>query len=156
MARRSRRAVGPGFTLLELLVVFAIAALLTVVVPIAYGALRDSSQYRDTLRTMVSDLRAARNRAQSEGREVRFSVDLANRTYGLDGRPPRPLPEAVEVKATVASIEMAAGDVASIRFLPSGGATGGALDVVRPSGAGTRLAVDWFSGQVTQSALQLP
>jgi general secretion pathway protein H len=143
-----------GFTLLELLVVFAIAALLTMVVPMAYGPLRESSQYRETLRTMVADLRSARNRAQSEGREVRFSVDLANRTYGLVGRPPRPLPEALEVKATVASIELTGGDVASIRFLPSGGATGGALDVVRPSGAGTRLSVDWFSGQVTQGPLQ--
>ncbi len=154
MARGNPQAVERGFTLLELLVVFAIAALLTVVVPIAYGALRESSQYRETLRTMVTDLRAARNRAQTEGREVRFSVDLVNRTYGLDGRPPRALPEALQVKATVAHIELAAGDIASIRFLPSGGATGGALDLVRPSGAGTRLSVDWFSGQVTQGPLQ--
>lgn len=138
---------------MELLVVFAIAALLTVLVPIAYDRLRESSQYRETLRTVLTDLRTARHRAQSEGREIRFTVDIAHRTYGIDGQPARALPDSLQVKATVASIEMQAGEVASIRFLPSGGATGGALDLVRPSGAGTRLNVDWFSGQVTQTAL---
>jgi general secretion pathway protein H len=142
-----------GFTLVELLVVFAIAALMVVIVPVAYDRLRESSQYRETLRTIVADLRGARHRALTEGREVRFSVDIAHRTYGVQGRPARPLPEPLQLKATVASIELGEGDVASIRFLPGGGATGGAIDVVRPSGAGTRLHVDWFTGQVSQSPL---
>ncbi len=134
--------------------VFAIGAVLTAIVPIAYDRMRESSQYREALRNIVSDLRTARHRAQTEGREVRFQVDLAHRTYGLQGRPERALPPSLELKATVASIELGEDQVAAIRFLPSGGATGGAIDVVRASGAGTRLAVDWFSGQVTQSPLQ--
>jgi len=143
-----------GFTLVELLVVFAVGALLAAIVPIAYDRVRESSQYRETLRNIVTDLRTARYRALAEGREVRFSVDLRQRTYGIQGRPEHALPQPLQLKATIASIELGAGDIASIRFLPSGGATGGAIDVVRPSGAGTRLAVDWFSGQVTQSPLE--
>ena len=138
---------------MELLVVIAIVSLMAVLVPVAYGTMRESAQYRETLRTVVADLRTARQRALTEGREVRFSVDLAQRTYGIQGRPARPVPEPLQLKATVASIELGDGEVASIRFLPSGGATGGAIDVVRPSGSGTRLHVDWFTGQVAQSPI---
>lgn len=142
-----------GFTLVELLVVFAVAALLTVVVPIAFDALRESAQYRQTLRAVLSDLRGARNRALSERVEVRFKVDLAQRVYGVEGRAMHDLPKSLELKATVASIELTQDEVASIRFLPSGGSTGGSIDVVRPSGAGVRLSVDWLSGQVSQGPL---
>ncbi len=134
--------------------VIAIGAMLAVLVPISYGKLHESSQYRDTLRAVVSDMRTARQRAVAEGREVRFSADLAQRTFGLQGATPHPLPHPLEMRATVAQIEVKPGDVASILFLPSGGATGGTIEVVRPSGAGTRLTVDWFSGQVTQSPLE--
>lgn len=142
-----------GFTLIELLVVLAIVGLLVGVTPMAFERLRESAQYRDTLRTMVSELRQGRARAQSEGTEIRFQVDLGQRTYGLEGRPPRTLPAALQLKATVASREMAGNEQAAIRFLPDGGATGGSIDVVRKGGAGTRLRVDWLSGRVTQEPL---
>ncbi|HMA07772.1 MAG TPA: GspH/FimT family pseudopilin [Ramlibacter sp.] len=142
-----------GFTLVELLVVFAIAALLMALVPVAFDRLRESSQYRQTLRDILTDMRTARTRAVSEGTEVRFKVDLAQRRYGIDGRTMHDLPKSLELKATVASIEMGQGDIAAIRFLPTGGATGGSIDVVRPSGAGVRLSVDWLSGHVAQGPL---
>jgi general secretion pathway protein H len=80
-------------------------------------------------------------------------VDLVQRQYGIDGRAMQDLPKAIELKAIVASIELAPGDMAAIRFLPSGGATGGSIDIVRPSGAGVRLSVDWLSGRVSQGPL---
>ena len=122
-------------------------------VPVAFDRVRDSAQYRQTLRSILTDMRTARTRAMAEGREVRFKVDLAQRMYGIDGRAMRDVPSSLELKATVASIEMGQGDIAAIRFLPSGGATGGSIDVVRPSGAGVRLSVDWLSGHVAQGPL---
>ena len=91
-----------GFTLIELLVVFAILALILSLAPVAFDRLRDSAQYRDTVRTMLTQMRSARYRAQAEGREVRFFVHLGERTYGVDGAPARPVPEALQVRATVA------------------------------------------------------
>jgi general secretion pathway protein H len=148
-AVRSQR----GFTLVELLVAFAMVALLAGIVPIAFERLRESSQYRDAVRAVLTDLRHARFRALSEGREVRFQVDLAQRSFGVEGRPPRPLPEPLQMKTTVADIELNADQTAAIRFLPGGGATGGSIDIVRPQGAGVRLTVDWLSGAVIQTPL---
>ena len=151
---RSRLRAGErGFTLIELLVVFAIGALLVGIAPPAFEKLRESSQYRNTLRTMLSDMRSARSNAMETGREVRFQVDLARHLYGVDDRPMKELPASVEVRATVAATEFNAQRQAAIRFLPSGGATGGSIDLVRPAGGGVRLRVDWLSGQVTQEPL---
>lgn len=141
-----------GFTLVELLVVFAIAALLIGVVPIAFERLRESAQYRDAIRGLVSDMRYARTSAMAQGRELRFVVDLRQHTYGLEGQSPRALPPAVQYRAVVASKEMR-NEAAAILFLPDGGATGGSIDVLRSSGGGVRLRVDWLSGRVTQEPL---
>ena len=143
-----------GFTLLELLVVLAIIALLSAMVPLAFERVRESAQYRDTVRGVLSDMRQARYRALSEGREIRFRVDLAHRTYGLEGRPPTSLPEPLRLRTTVADIELNADQTAGIRFLPSGGATGGTIEILRPAGGGVRLTVDWLSGAVTQSPVR--
>ena len=147
------RRAASGFTLVELLVVFAIMGLLVGIVSGSFDKLRDGTQYRDTLRSMLSDLRDARQRASAEGREIRFRLDLAQRRYGIDGVTPRAIPESLQVRATVAGKELTPDSVAAIRFLPQGGATGGSIDLVRAAGNGIRLRVDWLSGQVTQEPL---
>ena len=143
-----------GFTLLELLVVFAIGAVLVALVPVAFGKLRESSQYRDTLRTLVTELRIARQQAITRGTEVRFQMDLSRRQFGVQGATQREVPQPLQVRATVGSTELSPTQVAGILFLPDGGATGGSFDVLRPSGSGTRVRVDWLSGRVEQEPLQ--
>lgn len=143
-----------GFTLLELLVVFAMIGLLTTLVPLAFDRLRESTQYRDTVRGVLSDMRQARYRALAEGRTVRFNLDLGKRSYGVEGSPVRSVPEPLQLRATVADIQMTGVQNAGILFLPTGGATGGTIEIARPSGAGVRLTVDWLSGAVAQTQLQ--
>lgn len=142
-----------GFTLVELLVVFAILGLIMAMAPVAFDRLRDAAQYRDTVRSMLTQMRAARNRAVLEGREMRFTVDLDRRVFGLEGGEQSTLPQALDVRATVARTELARNAQAAIRFLPDGGATGGSIEILRAPGVGTRLRVDWLSGRVTQEAL---
>ncbi len=142
-----------GFTLVELLVVFAILAMLVALVPLAFGKLREAAQYRDSVRSMITDMRSARTRAISVGADVRFIVDTAARSYGVEGGAMHRLPEPLVMRATVANQEIATGRFASILFLPGGGATGGSIDIVRPSGSGVRLRVDWLFGRVEQEGI---
>ena len=137
-----------GFTLVELLVVLAIAGALLAVAPTALQRYRESTDYRDTLRTIAAGLTEARNAAISGGRVVAFSVDLTARQYGVDGGPKRELPERIVVRATVADTDLVDG-VARIRFYPGGNATGGSIEVIRPSGTGARLRTDWLDGRVS-------
>ena len=141
-----------GFTLIELLVVLALAGALLAVAPVALQRYKESSDYRDTLRTIAAGLTEARNAAISGGRVVAFSVDLAGRQYGVDGGARRELPAGVVVRATVADTDLA-GNVARIRFFPGGNATGGSIEVIRPSGAGARLRTDWLDGRVSLEGL---
>lgn len=142
-----------GFTLLELLVVLAIAATMAALAPMAFDKLRDSSEYRNTLRTIMADMRSARHQAVTRGNEVRFHVNLEQRTYGVDGQTPHKLPDSLEMRVVVADQEIASNQEAAIAFLPAGGATGGSVDVVRASGGGIRMRVDWLSGRVIQDPL---
>lgn len=142
-----------GFTLVELLVVFGILALLMGLAPVAFDRMRDASEYRSTVRTMLGQMRNARYRAVAEGREVRFSVNLGQRNYGVDEDGRRTLHESLSIRAVVAGNELTGRGEASILFLPSGGATGGSVEVLRASGGGTRLRVDWLSGRTTLETL---
>lgn len=141
-----------GFTMVELLVVLAIAAALLAVAPMALQRYRESTDYRDTVRTMTAALTEARHSAISGGRVVAFSVDLGARHYGVDGGARRDLPENIAVRATVADTDLV-DNVARIRFFPGGNATGGSIEVVRASGSGVRLRTDWLDGRVSLEGL---
>lgn len=141
-----------GFTLIELLVVLAIIGALLAVAPAALQRYRESSDYRNTLRTMAAELSGARQTAISGGRVVAFDVDLGARRYGIEGRPAHELPVTLTVRATVADIDLR-DNVARIRFFPGGNATGGSIELMRPSGDGVRLRTDWLDGRVSIEGL---
>lgn len=155
-AGRPRRAAAAGFTLIELMVALALATLVVALVPPAMGRLRDSMNYRDTVREVFTGLRAAREQALAEGRETRYLVDLAQRRYGGQPEALRELPQPLELRVVVAGIEWSERQVGAIRFLPQGGATGGSIDVLRADRSGVRITVDWLSGAVSQTPLVAP
>ena len=129
----------------------AIGAMLVALVPPAFQKLREVSQYRDTVRAIIVDLRQARQQAIAYGKVVNFRVDLAERQFGIEGRAFKVLPASLEVKTTVA--QNASTDPArqaTIAFMPEGGSTGGTIELVRPSGAGVNIRVDWLLGQIEQ------
>lgn len=140
-----------GFTLIELLVVLAIGSLLVSLVPSAFGRLQEVSQYRDTVRSMLVDLRQARQQAVSRGHATSFQIDLTQRQFGIEGTTQKPLPDSLEIQATVGKMDQfESPQLPSITFTPDGGSSGGTIELVRKSGAGVRLRVDWLLGQVTQ------
>lgn len=152
-----RRAPGVwrsgGFTLVELLVALALVGFIVALVPASLSRLRESVDYRDTVRAVTSDLRAARQKAWLEGTEVRFMVDLEKGRFGLEGQAWRALPQPLQMRVTVAGIEWSGPNAAAIRFMPQGGATGGSVDVLRPHAGGVRITVDWLSAAVSQKVI---
>ena len=139
-----------GFTLIELIVSIAIAALLIGAIATNYARMHQAMEYRSTVRGVLAGLSAARNKAQRSGQSASFVIDLQARSYGIDDRILGRVPEAVDVRVLGASAEAGQGRSA-IRFLPQGGATGGSIDVLRAaSGEGVRLRVDWLLGSIVQ------
>ncbi len=145
------RAQG-GFTLVELIVVLALAALLMGALGASYARLHDSVGYRATLRELTAGLHAARNLAQRQGREVHFNIDLVQRCYGVGERCDDAIPEALRVELQLAAQDIDPRGRGRLRFYPDGSATGGSIVLARPDGQGGRLRVDWLLGRISHEA----
>jgi general secretion pathway protein H len=140
-----------GFSLIELLVVLSIGAMLIGLVPVAFSKLYDGSEYRDTVRSIVTELRHGRQIAVSNGQSTVFQLDLNLRTYGLMGHPMKSIPRSLEVRTTTGmAADHTSESTTEIVFLPEGGSTGGTIELLRRSGGGVRIRVDWLFGSVTQ------
>ena len=110
-----------------------------------------------TSKAALDAMRAARLHAMASGTEARFVVALRERRFGAEGVPgaaAHELPAPLEMHAEMAAQEEGEDGSLAVRFLPQGGASGGSLDILRPSGSGVRLRVNWFTGRVEQETLQ--
>lgn len=157
-ATPNKSSIGPllrqqGFTLVELLVVFGILALVTTIVPVAYDRMKESTQYRSTVRSLVVGLKSARS-ASLRGTESVFVVDLRRRVFKIDQGTDVDLPDSLQVRAVVAGNELSPEGAAAIRFFPTGGSTGGSIFIVRKSGQGVQIRVDWLSGRISQEKIE--
>lgn len=141
-----------GFTLIELILVLAVMGLMMGMAVPVYSKLKAGADYRSSVRQVMAGLLKARQRAVETGRTAVFACDLSGRRCGVEGKLDVSLPEGVAIKATVADIELKE-DVAGIRFYPDGGATGGFYELIRNSGGGVRLRVDWLFGRLSQEPL---
>ncbi len=145
-----------GFTMMELLVVFAIAAVMIALVPMAYERMQQSVQYTSAVRAILSATRGARHQATVTGEDVRLKFNLATRQFGIEGGSTYTLPPHLALGITIADRDWTPEQTGYIRFLASGGATGGTIQLTRPSGDVTRFVVDWFSGRISVSRLDKP
>ncbi len=150
-AIRSRTSRGaPGFTLLELIVATAIAALvLAAVVP---GTMRfyQSVQYRSAVRDVLSTLADARREALDTGHAQDVEFDPERLQVTLNSHTQQ-LPDAFHLAVTTAG-EVNREQRGVIRFYPEGGSTGGDIELRSPTGRGVHIAVDWLMGTVSQEA----
>lgn len=145
-----------GFTLLELLIVFAIMLLVSAVVLPQFARSIDQFQLQKSAREMAAVLREARNIAVSRAQEITFSLNADDSSYAITSRDKRyELPRGVaigyEATGALPTIVGTSADAADrIVFHPDGSASGARLSL-SIGGRSYRIAVDWMTGNVDVS-----
>jgi general secretion pathway protein H len=137
-----------GFTLLELLVVLALATLLVALVPPLIGSAMPGVELKSSARRVAAGLRLAREEAIRSGRGAAFVIDLEARRFQVDGGYRRvQLPEDIDLKLEAAAAEMMDEKVGAVRFYPDGSSTGGRIVLAR-RGEGFQVGVQWLTGRI--------
>ena len=141
-------AVGAaGFSLVELMVVLAIASMvLAVSVPsllVGGGARVDAAAS-----AVAGELRRARSDALAQSRPQAVLIDLQAHRVSRANDAGRSLPEGAEMKLLTARSEQLDAQRGYIRFFPDGSATGGRLDFGHDGHARVAVDVDWLTGSV--------
>lgn len=142
-----------GFSLLELMVAFTIAALLVgFATPVAMR-MYDSMQYRSAVSDINSALAKGRYRAITLGHPVDVELMPDEGRFRVGDQAFSKISTAVSITAIVAAELDVDKTVAVIRFYPDGSSSGGNVSLIRENGAGVRLDVDWLLGRVRQTRL---
>lgn len=140
-----------GFTLVELLVVLAIAALALTAVPPLISAALPGVELKGAARRTLASLRLARETAIRTGTDAALVVDVEARTLTVAGRETVSLPSGITLRLNAATREMLDEQRGTIRFFPDGSSTGGVVVLARPTAqgqAGYQVGVNWLTGRV--------
>lgn len=145
--------MGPraGFSLLELLLVLAIAGLVAaVVIPSLPGAL-DSARLRGGAGEVRATLMLARTLAVSDARGRTVAFDLGSGEYGIDGEArKRLLPEGVRLAGVKVGDAAADRGVARVRFYPDGSADEAEVAISSDGGGRVQVTIDPLTGIVLE------
>lgn len=136
-----------GFSLIELLVVFALIGLSLSVIGPRVGRSLDASRLQASVRALSATARQARSLARTEQREVTLTIDVLARTYWLDDRRKHPIrPISTKISVTGAGSERLSENQLGIRFFADGSATGGQIELSLANQLFS-IEVDWLTGR---------
>lgn len=145
--RTRERENESGFTLMETLTVLAILALAVVISLPLLKTSGGAKNFRSEAQQIAAVFRLARIDAIAGNKETRVVIDLKNRRVGYPGRAAEiELGPETDIMVKTVRGEIMAQD-AGFRFMPGGGATGGALFLKRQGNEAT-IAVSWLTGAV--------
>jgi general secretion pathway protein H len=148
MRQSGRFGSQAGFTLLELLVVLAVAALVAALIVPKLASRPGRLELASGARDVAVALRVARSRAVAQNQEASFVADTDERSFGSSGTESlRQLPRGVRLKLLTTS-DQTAGARGSIRFYPDGSSSGGGV-VVTDGALRYEVLVNWLDGGVS-------
>ena len=152
----ARPARAAGFTLLELIVVLAVAAIAVSVVGGGAQAYLERARYQQTVRELASQLSQARALSMDTGKPVWVSYVPQTRQLKAGDAILLEAPESVTVQWQALRSTRATGAPAGAEpifvFNPEGGARGGMVAVSR-AGRGVEFRVNWLLGTIEQSVV---
>jgi general secretion pathway protein H len=138
-----------GFTLIELVVVLAILALATALVPPLLSGGRDRAEFKATVREIAAALRQTRSLAMTQDRSEALVVDVAHGVLRWGGsRGARTVPKGIRLVLLTTAGERMDGEIGDIRFFPDGSSTGGHVTLVQGERR-SDVFVDWLSGRIS-------
>ena len=137
-----------GFTLLEIMVVLAIAAIMMTVVPPLISKAMPGAQLKSATRQVAAGLRYARNSSLTTDKETTLMLDLESKSFNLSGQKKTyRIDEDLEITLLTADSEMVSENKGAIRFFPEGGSTGGRISLATEKRK-YAVDVDWLTGKV--------
>jgi type II secretion system protein H len=136
-----------GFSLLELLLVMALAGMLAaLVVPSLTGTL-ESARLKGSAGEVRAALTLARTLAVSEARSRFVDFDLGRGEYGVSGDPRKWLmPEGIRLSSIRLGSAEAEDGVVRVRFYPDGSADEAQVAISSATGGSRRVSVDPLTG----------
>jgi general secretion pathway protein H len=137
-----------GFTLVELLVVLAIAGLMLSLTPPLISAALPGVELKAAARRTAGALRVTRELAISSGQDQAWLVNIESNSYRVaeDGRQGR-LPGGIELQLVAAEQEMRSDAEGGIRFFPDRSSSGGRVILSRAE-RGYQVGVNWLTGRI--------
>ncbi len=158
--RHLRRISIAGFTLLELLVVLALAGLLMSLVPGLISAAVPGAKLRIESRDLAVSLRDSRNRAVASGEKLDVTINFDPPQYIVAKHKLHALPAGITIAArkelelrsdySLGQLERNHEDRFMVRFYPDGSSSGAVITLRRDSLAYT-VTVDWLLGSVSMA-----
>lgn len=143
-----------GFTLLELMVVLAIAALVLTITPPLFTAAVPGVELKASARRVMAGLRLARESAIRNGRDIAFILDVEARTLEVgDEFRNGKLGQDLELRLEAAETEQLGEHRGAVRFFPDGSSTGGRIILARKD-RGYQVGVQWMTGRVLMASWQ--
>ena len=136
-----------GFTLIELVMVIALIAAVTIAFVALLNAGLPGQQLRGAARDLAAQMRYARAQAMASGEPQVVTLDAATREWRAPKERRGQLSPKIEVIAGGARESDPAPTVATYRFFPDGASTGGHVRL-RRGDAEWRIDVEWLTGEV--------
>ena len=136
-----------GFTLLEMVVAVAIAALVLGVSAPAIQRLYTSTQYHGAVNDVVTLLSSARYSAIRKGGDIDVLINPKTRQLTL-GDKVQELPGSMQLEV-LGSRELNRDGAGVIRFYADGSSSGGVVSLENDTGRAVQVQVDWLLGRVS-------
>ncbi len=137
-----------GFTLLEILVVFAIISLLLAIVPPLLPGVIASTNVKSAARELAASLKHVRSQAIDRQKETTLILNIEKNNYLINKKSRNlKIPEDASLSLITAKSEQLSEHEGQIRFFPDGSSTGGQIKLAHAKRE-YLIDVHWLTGRV--------